>query len=160
MRLRMRRWSFALVLDCEFFSVRVVPFGAFLVSLRLRSFAALRAAQDDSRKIHDKPSILRFAAWSVPEAAKSSKVVAAAWMMWRAMKGAPSAAPCSALLMQHSHSSTAQPSNPYWVSFEKMLRKLTCPSPSDRNRPARSTPDWKPPYAPTRPVGLNSASLT
>src|SRR5258707_11044419 len=79
----------------------------------------------------------RLAAWSAPDFAKSSKVELAAWMMWWAMNGAPSAAPCSALLMQHSHSRTAQPSNPYCVSLEKIPVKSTCPSPGERKRPAR-----------------------
>ena len=41
--------------------------------------------------------------------------------------------------MQHSHSSTVQPRYPYWVSLLKMAPKSTCPSPSERNRPARLT---------------------
>ena len=81
----------------------------------------------------------RFAASSTPLAAKSSKARSATSMMWAAMNGAPSAAPCSLSLMQHSHSSTAQPAKPYWLSFEKIAPKSTCPSPSERKRPARST---------------------
>ena len=51
-----------------------------------------------------------MAAWSVPEAAKSSNAFSVTLMMCDAMNGAPSAAPCSDDLMAHSHSSTAQPS--------------------------------------------------
>jgi hypothetical protein len=43
--------------------------------------------------------------------------------------------------MQHSHSSTAQPAKPYWLSFENTAPKSTCPSPSERKRPARSAQD-------------------
>ena len=42
-------------------------------------------------------------------ATKSSNALSALRIMWRAMNGAPSAAPCSGYLKQHSHSSTAQP---------------------------------------------------
>ena len=35
----------------------------------------------------------------------------------------PSMAPCSGLLIQHSHSITAQTSHPYCVSFENMVLK-------------------------------------
>src|SRR6185437_12173199 len=43
--------------------------------------------------------------------------------MCRAMNGAPSRAPCSLLLIQHSHSRTAQPGKSYCASFEKMPAK-------------------------------------
>ncbi|MNL01218.1 hypothetical protein D3C87_1216810 [compost metagenome] len=62
--------------------------------------------------------------------------------------------------MQHSHSSTAQPGKSYCAIFEKMALKSTCPSPSERKRPARLIQLWKPPYTPCLPVGLNSASFT
>ena len=54
------------------------------------------------------PSMRRLAASSAPPAAKSSNAVSVTWMMCSAMKGAPSAAPCSGCFRQHSHSSTAQ----------------------------------------------------
>ena len=88
-----------------------------------------------------RPSILRLAAASAPERAKSSNALLAASMICRAIKGAPSAAPCAALFTQHSHSSTAHPSYPYWVSLEKTRRNSTCPSPGERKRPARFTQD-------------------
>ena len=74
-----------------------------------------------------RPSIRRLAAMSTPEAAKSSKARRrrlddVALDERRAFGGA-----LLGLLMQHSHSSTAQPSKPYCVSLEKMLR----------NRPGR-----------------------
>src|SRR5579863_10713026 len=137
MKLRMRRWSYdssgcdLSVCDCNRdYAGRGKP-----ATTKSKFVAATTALN------HDRPSILRFAAWSVPEAAKSSKVVAAAWMMWRAMKGAPSAAPCSALLMQHSHSRTAHPGKSYCVNLEKMAAKSTWPSPRERKRPARLIQD-------------------
>ena len=45
------------------------------------------------------------------------------------MNGAPSRAPCSGLLTQHSHSSTAQPSKPASVRSVKTRLKSTWPSP-------------------------------
>ena len=55
------------------------------------------------------PSIFRFAAVSTPPPAKSSKARSATRMMWPAMNSAPSRAPSSGCLRQHSHSSTAHP---------------------------------------------------
>ena len=96
---------------------------------------------------------------STPAAAKSSKARLAASMMWRLMKGAPSAAPCSALLMQHSHSSTAQPSNPYWVSFEKMLRKVDL-AVAERAKPSRAIdPRLKAAVHPHAPGGIELGVL-
>ena len=43
-------------------------------------------------------------------ATKSSKDFSVTLMMWLSMKGAPSMAPCTESLRQHSHSSTAQQS--------------------------------------------------
>ena len=64
--------------------------------------------------------------------AKSSKVFWVASMMWFWIKGAPSLAPCSGLLMQHSHSITAHTSQLYSVSLVKMVLKSICPSPGER----------------------------
>src|SRR6476660_4088748 len=47
---------------------------------------------------------------SMARAVKSSKDFSVTLMMWLAMKGAPSAAPCCESFRQHSHSSTAQES--------------------------------------------------
>ena len=57
-----------------------------------------------------RPKRRRLAFSSVPLAAKSSKARGVTRMMWSRMKAAPSRAPSSGCLMQHSHSSTAQPS--------------------------------------------------
>ena len=46
------------------------------------------------------------------------------------------------------------------VSLLKMPPKSTCPSPSERKRPARSAQSSKPENTPCRPSGLSSASLT
>src|SRR5690606_12493497 len=54
------------------------------------------------------PSMRRFAASSAPPAAKSSNEVSVTRMMCAAMNSAPSRAPSSGCLRQHSHSSTAQ----------------------------------------------------
>src|SRR5439155_617408 len=78
------------------------------------------------------PSIRRFAAWSVAAPAKSSNACSVTRMMWSAMNFAPSRAPSSGCLMQHSHSSTAQPGKSYCASFEKIALKFTCPSPRER----------------------------
>ena len=56
-----------------------------------------------------RPSSWRRPARSTPPSAKSSKARSATRMMWRRMKSAPSRAPSSGCLRQHSHSSTAQP---------------------------------------------------
>src|SRR6266480_5414029 len=87
------------------------------------------------------PSTRRFAAWSTPLPAKSSNARSVTRMMWSRMKAEPSRAPSSGCFKQHSHSSTAQPAYPYWASFEKMPRKSTWPSPTDRQRPARLSHD-------------------
>src|SRR5205807_8672032 len=100
-----------------------------------------RAAPFDHGAFPSRPSRRRFAAWSTPLPAKSSNARSVTRMMWSRMKAAPSRAPSSGCFRQHSHSSTAQPAYPYWVSFEKMPRKSTWPSPSERNRPARLTHD-------------------
>ena len=50
-----------------------------------------------------------------------------------------SRAPSSGCFRQHSHSTTAQPLNPWAVSRENTPPKSTCPSPKDRNRPTRFT---------------------
>ena len=55
------------------------------------------------------PSMRRLAATSVPAPAKSSNACSVTRMMWSAMNFAPSRAPSSGCLRQHSHSSTAQP---------------------------------------------------
>ena len=54
------------------------------------------------------PSTFRFCSSSAAPPAKSSKAFSVTSMMWSWMNTAPSRAPCSGLLMQHSHSSTAQ----------------------------------------------------
>ena len=54
------------------------------------------------------PSILLIWAGSRSPPAKSSNAVFGVSIRCAAMKGAPSAAPCSADFRQHSHSSTAQ----------------------------------------------------
>ena len=73
------------------------------------------------------PNSLRFVSTSTALAAKSSNAFDVTLIIWPAMKGAPSAAPCSLSLIQHSHSRTAQPSKPYWTASRK----------SHRNPPAR-----------------------
>ena len=55
------------------------------------------------------PSILRLALASTPPPAKSSNARPATRMMWSRMNTAPSRAPSSGCLRQHSHSNTAQP---------------------------------------------------
>ena len=55
------------------------------------------------------PSILRLALASTPPPAKSSNARSATRMMWSRMNTAPSRAPSSGCLRQHSHSNTAQP---------------------------------------------------
>ena len=60
------------------------------------------------------------------------------------MKGAPSRAPCSGPFSTSSHSSTAQPSKPAWVSLENTAPKSTWPSPRERKRPALLVQGWKP----------------
>ena len=54
------------------------------------------------------PRMRLIFALSAEPATKSSKLFSVVLMMWLAMKGAPSMAPCTESLMQHSHSSTAQ----------------------------------------------------
>ncbi len=54
------------------------------------------------------PSMRRLAPWS-DVSTKSSNHFSVTRMMWSAMNCAPSRAPSSGCLMQHSHSSTAQP---------------------------------------------------
>ena len=56
------------------------------------------------------PSSLRFAASSVPPAAKSSKACSVTRMMCALTNSAPSRAPSSGCFSAHSHSTTAQPS--------------------------------------------------
>ena len=56
------------------------------------------------------PRMRRFNAASASCPAKSSNALSVKSMIWLWIKGAPSAAPCSGCLMQHSHSRTAQPS--------------------------------------------------
>ena len=67
-----------------------------------------------------------------------NKFNATSGMMCCWMNGAPSRAPCSGDLMQHSHSITAQPSKPYCDSLLNTAPKSTCPSPNERKRPALS----------------------
>src|SRR5580704_17335319 len=144
---RRRRFDFAVVLASMV--IGLVPLSLLLSARHGRRplhVQAHFAAHEFALRLtiswaHSNPNMRRLAAWSAPELAKSSKVVLAAWMMWRAIKGAPSAAPCSALLIQHSHSSTAQPGKPYCVNLEKMAAKSTWPSPRERNLPARSIQD-------------------
>src|SRR5690606_18271492 len=84
------------------------------------------------------PSILFSWFLSISAPANSSEVFVVASMMWSCMNLAPSRAPCSGLLMQHSHSITAHTSHPYWVSLEKMVLKSIWPSPKERYLPALS----------------------
>ena len=56
------------------------------------------------------PRMRRFAASSVPPAAKSSKAFSVTRMMWCLTNSAPSRAPSSGCFSAHSHSTTAQPS--------------------------------------------------
>src|SRR6187549_657581 len=74
-----------------------------------------------------------------PPAAKSSNAFSVTRMMCFLMKAEPSRAPSSGCLSAHSHSSTAQPSKLLAAIFEKIPLKSTCPSPSERKRPARPT---------------------
>ena len=55
------------------------------------------------------PRIFRFPSVSTPVPAKSSKAFSVTRMIWSRTNTAPSAAPSSGCLMQHSHSTTAQP---------------------------------------------------
>jgi len=71
------------------------------------------------------PIIFRLSFSSGAEPAKSSKARSVTLMMWFLIKGAPSKAPCSASLMQHSHSKTAQPSKSYLASLLKIPLKST-----------------------------------
>ena len=81
---------------------------------------------------HERPKIFRLL-WSlVPASAKSSNALSVTRMMWSRMKVAPSRAPSSGCLRQHSHSSTAQPSKSFAASLEKIALKSTCPSPRER----------------------------
>src|ERR1700751_964849 len=89
-----------------------------------------------------RPSIARFASAPLAVLAKSSNATVVDSMRCWGMKGEPSRAPCSGLFTQHSHSSTAQPSNPMSVKSEKTRLKLTWPSPSERKRPARLFHGW------------------
>src|SRR5690606_27283964 len=73
------------------------------------AFAAADHSEAQSPHL-SRPSRRRLAFSSVPLAAKSSKARGVTRMMWSRMKAAPSRAPSSGCLMQHSHSSTAQPS--------------------------------------------------
>ncbi|RZI60175.1 MAG: sugar phosphate isomerase/epimerase [Zymomonas sp.] len=91
------------------------------------------------------PMMRLFRSRSAPPAAKSSNACSVTRMMWRSMNGAPSAAPCSGCLSAHSHSSTAQPLKSFAAILEKIAPKSTCPSPSERKRPGRSTQLWYPP---------------
>jgi hypothetical protein len=59
------------------------------------------------------PRIFLFLASSPPEPAKSSKALSVTRMMWLRTNLAPSAAPSCGCLMQHSHSTTAQPGKSY-----------------------------------------------
>jgi len=59
--------------------------------------------------------------------------------MCEAMNSAPSRAPSSGHLRQHSHSIIAHPWYPQAASLENTAPKLIWPSPRERNRPARST---------------------
>ena len=82
-------------------------------------------------------------------------------MMCAAMNGAPSRAPCP----RDASGSIPIPARPSRrsrtaASLEKMPPKSTCPSPSERKRPARSIQDWIAAIDALPPVGLNSASLT
>ena len=69
----------------------------------------------------------RFAAWSAPPPAKSSNAVSATRMMWSAMNSAPSRAPSSGCLRQHSHSSTAQPGKSYGRHLREDRREVDLP---------------------------------
>ena len=62
----------------------------------------------DSRT-HPSPRILRFFSSSAPPPEKSSKARSVTRIIRSLINFAPSAAPSSGCLMQHSHSSTAQP---------------------------------------------------
>ena len=79
-------------------------------------------------------SPLRYASFTSPPA-KSSNAFWVTSIMWSLINDAPSLAPCSEDLTQHSHSITAQPPNPYSDNLVKMPAKSTCPSPSERNLP-------------------------
>ncbi len=101
----------------------------WLRALRLFSYFYLLSS--------DSPKIPRNFSLSAPDLPKSSNEFVAASMMCRRMNGAPSLAPCSLLLMQHSHSRIAHPGKSYCVSFENIAPKSTWPSPGERNLPAR-----------------------
>jgi hypothetical protein len=85
----------------------------------------------------DSPRIPRNLPLSAPELPKSSNEFVAASIICRRINGAPSLAPCSLLLMQHSHSKIAHPGKSNCVSFENIVPKSTWPSPGERNLPAR-----------------------
>ena len=64
---------------------------------------------DDSSRDQESPRMARLRAASNCPPAKSSNATVVASIRCRSMNGAPSRAPCSGLLTQHSHSRTAQP---------------------------------------------------
>jgi len=84
------------------------------------------------------PRISLFIDLFVSLLTKSSKAFSEVSIICFFIKGTASRAPCSELLIKHSHSRMAQPSYPLSVSNVKIFLKSTWPSPRERKRPARS----------------------
>jgi hypothetical protein len=72
-----------------------------------------------------RPSVRRTCATSLSPPAKSSNALSVTRMTWSRIKAAPSRAPSSAFFKRHSHSSTAQRSNPMAANREKIALKST-----------------------------------
>ena len=71
---------------------------------------------------------------SISAPAKSSNDFSVTSIIWSVINLEPSIAPCSGLLIQHSHSRTAHPSYPYWLNLEKIDLKSTCNNlPTEKN---------------------------
>ena len=80
--------------------------GAFASAHHAEPDASLQKAVCHGRA-PGRPSARAMRASSLPPPAKSSKALPVRGMIWRRMNSAPSRAPSSAALRQHSHSSTA-----------------------------------------------------
>ena len=73
------------------------------------TYASLHVCFHQGFTAGPKPSTWASICGSVPLAAKSSNARSATRMVWRRINSAPSRAPSSGCLRQHSHSSTAHP---------------------------------------------------
>jgi L-lactate dehydrogenase len=120
---------------------RGIGTGTTLDTARLRHALAGRLAVDP-RSVHAQVVGEHGDSEVILSSAKSSKARSVTRMIWSDTKLAPSRAPSSGCFRQHSHSTTAQPGKSLAAIFEKIPTKSTCPSPRERNRPARSTQGW------------------